>query len=100
MTYAIQSAQGRYLGKKVIPGQHSAEVSVEKGELLRLEGDRRGMRVQALEGRLWLTQNGDNQDVILEQGQTYRVNRRGLVLIQGMPSGRVRLFTDIRKDLI
>jgi hypothetical protein len=93
MEYEIRGSHAALRGKKVIPPHQCADVSLEHGELFRLEGDPSGQVVQATEGRVWLTQSGDQQDVILEKGQSYCIPRRSLVLLQGLPSGRIRFIT-------
>ena len=89
MDYAIHNTRGNLLGKKVVSSNQRTDVQLAQGELFRLEGDQRGMLVKAMDGRAWLTQNGDNQDILLEKGEMYRINRSGRVVIQGWPSAQV-----------
>lgn len=92
MEYAIQGPQGAPFGVKVIPSHKGLDITLERGELFRLEGDQRGQVVQVIEGRIWLTQNGGT-DIILEKGQTYRISGRELVLLEGLPAGRIRFIS-------
>ena len=55
--------------------------ALRKGELLRLEG-RRGLRITSRRGSLWLTQDGDPNDVVLDPGEAHRLEADGPVLIQ------------------
>ena len=73
MEYPIENSRGKVLGKKVLSSAHCMKIALERGELFRLEGDRRGQVIRVLEGRIWLTQTGSRKDIILEQGQTYRI---------------------------
>jgi len=91
MEYGIENSRGKLLGRKVIPSGRCMSISLECRDLLRLEGDRHGQTLQITEGRVWLTETGNNQDVILEQGQTYRINGRNLVLLEGLPAARIRI---------
>lgn len=92
MDYAIQNPRGKLVGRKVNTPMSSAPVCLDKGALLRLEGDPRGKTVQVLEGTAWLTQAGEYaEDVLLDKGQAYRILRRGLVLIQGLPAVQIYL---------
>ena len=92
MEYGIENARGRLLGSKVIPSGRCTSISLECGDLFRLEGDQRGQLLEITEGRVWLTETGNNQDVILEQAQTYRIRARALVLLEGLPTARIRLI--------
>jgi len=90
MEYTVRNARGALLGRKVLPSHRGADVSLEKDELFRLDNSRHSQSIQVVEGRVWLTQSGNPEDVILEKGQVYRVTGGGGVVIQGLPAGRVR----------
>lgn len=57
--------------------------ALRKGELLRLDG-RRGLRITSRRGSLWLTQDGDPNDVVLDPGQAHCLEADGPVLIQAL----------------
>jgi len=95
MEYAIQSPHGTLLGRKVLPSHKGLEITLERGELFKLQGDRPGRIVQVIEGRVWLTQSGQ-ADIILDQGQTYRITGPELVLFEGLPAGRIRFISQSR----
>lgn len=59
--------------------------------------DGRGLRLLCLDGRLWLTQQGDARDIVLEPGQTARVERDGLTIVQALRDARLQLLADIRE---
>lgn len=40
-----------------------------------------GWRLRALQGEVWITQDGDIRDIVLEPGQEYIVDRPGPVLL-------------------
>ena len=92
MEYSIQKTHGTFLGKKIVPSHGSADISLEKNELFRLENDPRGQSIQIMEGRVWLTQTCNRLDVILEKGQTHKITGAGLALLQGLPTGRIRFI--------
>ncbi|MES2510592.1 MAG: DUF2917 domain-containing protein [Pseudomonadota bacterium] len=50
-----------------------------------------GMKLECLEGSVWVTLDGDLRDVILEPGQAFTVDRDQRILIQALDSARVRL---------
>ena len=47
-----------------------------KGQLQRIQ-DGLGTRVLALRGRLWLTQEGDLRDIILDPGEDFLIDHQG-----------------------
>lgn len=54
-----------------------------RGEMLRLaDADGRLIRVQA--GRLWITQEGEGADHIVEAGQTFTIGKPGVTLVAAL----------------
>jgi DUF2917 family protein len=43
--------------------------------------DGRGLVVRCLAGALWITQDGDTDDVVVNAGQCFVLDRRGLALV-------------------
>jgi hypothetical protein len=70
----------------------SAEV-LPRGGMRRII-DGRGLLLLCLEGRLWLTQEGDGRDIVLEPGQIARVERDGLTIVQALRDARLQLLAD------
>ena len=60
------------------------EIQLRKSEIYTLKGNQNRSQVRALEGNLWLTQEGDPQDYMLEAGDTFNIRRRGRVVIEGI----------------
>ena len=56
------------------------EIALARGGLLRIE-NARDMQVQVEQGTLWITQEGDTTDVVLERGESFRLDRDGLALL-------------------
>ena len=52
-------------------------IALHHGEAHRID-DGRGLRVQCLTGTLWLTQDGDRRDIVLEAGDGATIERDGL----------------------
>jgi Protein of unknown function (DUF2917) len=46
--------------------------------------DGKGTRVVCLSGALWITQEGQVEDVVLEAGQCLRIAERGLALVMAL----------------
>ncbi len=61
-----------------------------RGSALRID-DGREMNVCPWTGSLWITQERENRDVILEAGQWFRIEREGLTLVQALEDSAVAL---------
>jgi hypothetical protein len=68
----------------------SPVLDLEAGQLLSLD-DARGTRIQAREGTVWITEEGEPQDFVVESGQSFVVKGRGRTLVQAMVDSRVAL---------
>jgi hypothetical protein len=66
-------------------------IQLRKGELWHLENDLRGLSIACMEGILWITQEGDPKDYIVEPGQRYVITRRGSVVIEACADARLRV---------
>jgi hypothetical protein len=75
----------------VVSNSEAVDVSLSEGELFAMSGDRRGTRLEGLEGGFWVTQSGDPEDHWLRPGHTFVVSRKGTVVVMGMPDGRLRV---------
>lgn len=53
---------------------------LKRNDFLRLRGAR-GVAIEVLTGRVWITEDGRNGDNFLGPGRRYRVGGEGLVLI-------------------
>ena len=73
---------------EVILGNHAAEFDLDGAELLKLEAGRPGAWVLCTTGVLWLTQQGDLNDHLLQAGQSFSLDQPGTVLAQGLPCGK------------
>jgi hypothetical protein len=67
------------------------DVALRAGDVLPI--DVRGARavVECLEGRVWVTQQGDSRDIVLRPGRSFTLSRRGRGVIQTLRAARVRL---------
>lgn len=59
-----------------------------KGALLR-QRDARGHGVAVFSGRLWVTQDGDPRDHVVDAGESLRFDRDGLVIMQALADARL-----------
>lgn len=60
------------------------------GQLLRIDRGA-GWKIRVLGGAVWITQDGDLRDVVLESGQSFTPDRDGDVLLSPLGEARVCL---------
>lgn len=51
-----------------------------------------GARVLCLSGALWVTQEGGRDDVILKDGESFRITRGGLTLVTALRGSELRVI--------
>jgi hypothetical protein len=66
------------------------DITLDKYKIWSLEGDRRGDRISCRNGVLWITQEGDLKDYILEAGRDFWVTKPGSVVVQALADARFR----------
>jgi hypothetical protein len=66
------------------------DISLAKYQLWNLDGDRRGDVISSLSGTLWITQEGDLKDYVLEAGQNFWVTRPGTVIVQALDKAQIK----------
>ena len=67
-----------------------SKLALERDQLVSLRGGK-GVRVACLTGALWITQEHDKEDVILEPGQSLVVDQPGLTVIMALGSATLRV---------
>ena len=70
--------------------QTITDYTLAKYKLWSIEGDRRGDVISCLNGRLWITQEGDLKDYVLEAGKDFWVTRPGLVVVQALENAQFK----------
>ena len=66
------------------------EITVAKHKMWSIEGDRRGDVISCLHGILWITQEGDLKDYVVEAGRYFWVTKPGTVLVQALDDSQFR----------
>ena len=66
------------------------EHELQRDTPLRLEHASAGL-IECLEGRAWITAYAEFDDTVLEAGQRYTIPNDGLVLVEAVGSGRIRV---------
>lgn len=65
------------------------EIMLQAGEMLCLDGERRGLQLHCREGALWVTQQGDSRDHLLEGGEKFQSAKRGNIVATALRASRV-----------
>jgi hypothetical protein len=50
--------------------------------------DAAGARIECLSGQLWITQHGDERDIVLGPGQSFTFDRNGMVIVNAIRSSQ------------
>jgi hypothetical protein len=66
----------------------NTDVTLNKHNLWNIDGDRRGDVIHCSYGTLWITQEGDLKDYILDAGQDFWVTRSGTVIVQALDDSK------------
>lgn len=72
----------------------NAEISLSESQFLTLS-EAQGVRIECLTGSLWLTQNGDRRDVVLESGEGFTLDRPGQALIFAGAPAKVAIQSSV-----
>ncbi len=63
-------------------------LTLTKGDLVEL-ADARGTTLRVTKGRLWVTQERDRRDIVLEQGDVWTIERPGLTVAEAQDDAAV-----------
>jgi hypothetical protein len=69
-------------------------IDLEAGQGWAIKGRRRQQTVLCLKGSIWVTQEGDIRDYILEEGDAFLITRPGLVLVRAFKPARLGYCED------
>jgi hypothetical protein len=69
-------------------------IELERREMVPVE-DARGGRIVCLRGRIWITEYGSTGDIVLEAGESYKISRKGVAVVQALRDARVVLRAPI-----
>lgn len=73
---------------KISPGNMLFQLARKKQFAFR---DARGVYVECVCGTVWITVEGQAGDFLLSKGERLCIESNGLALVQGLPSGSIRL---------
>jgi hypothetical protein len=73
-------------------------ISLQNGVILLADGKplavrgARGIHIECTEGKVWLTVEDQPGDFMMCKGEQLRIESNGLALVEGLPSGAIRLL--------
>ena len=70
---------------------------LKKGSLLRVKGNRAGQTIRCLNGKVWITQEGDNKDRVLNGGEMYLSNLSSFVLVGALDDAEVKICPESKE---
>lgn len=65
-------------------------VCLKRNQVLKVRGGR-GHSIVCDSGSVWLTQEGDARDIVLNAGEAFTLDRRGLTLVLAFEPGAIRI---------
>lgn len=65
-------------------------IELEYREIVPVE-DAAGTRIDCLRGRIWITERGSTDDIVLEAGESYVTSRGGVAVVQALREALVGL---------
>jgi Protein of unknown function (DUF2917) len=66
------------------------DISLPKFRTWVIEGDRRGDVISCVDGALWITQESDLKDYVVESGKDFWVTRPGTVVVQALEASHLK----------
>lgn len=67
---------------------------LKKGNVLRVSGNRVGQSIRCVNGMIWVTQQGDDRDRLLNDGERYLSNLPRIVLIQALKDAKIKICAE------
>lgn len=69
------------------------ELSFTRNDLLKVDGDARGLQIVCKRGKFWITQANDEEDHTLQTNELFAITGPKSVLIQSLTDGLVQVVT-------
>ena len=66
------------------------ETTIPKGRTLRIQGGKQ-LELRVVTGSLWVTQQGDPEDIVLGTADSHRIDRDGVTLVHAFDSVRLQI---------
>lgn len=69
------------------------KIYLQRGKVLRVD-EASGRSVTAHEGTVWITEQDNRRDVLLRPGQSYRLDRPGVALVEAFSDASISLSAE------
>jgi len=79
-------------------GREAIELRLKAREVVNVH-DGEGIKVTCLDGYVWITQSSDPRDIVIEDGESYVLDRPGLALVSA-PIGPARVTLHATPDCV
>lgn len=66
------------------------EITLPKHKTWSIEGNRHGDVISCKSGILWITQEGDFKDYVIEAGRSFWVTRPGTIIVQALDNSQFK----------
>ncbi len=66
------------------------DITLLKYKIWSIEGNRRGDVISCQNGTLWVTQEGDLKDYVVEAGKSFWVTKPGTVIVQALSDAQFK----------
>jgi hypothetical protein len=81
----------RFFAPPLVERRQPASMLLKRGEITRLTGVGEFRRIECCAGKLWITQSGCEDDVVLSAGEKRAFCQAGVVLIEALTESKVDL---------
>jgi hypothetical protein len=72
------------------------EIVMDKGEIICIDGDARGLEISSFTGTLWITQIGDPNDYIISSGNRFKISQKGRVAVTACKTAKAHFSSSVR----
>jgi hypothetical protein len=69
-------------------------ITINKGEVIRIEVYDTSVQVKCLDGGLWITEEGKPRDIVLQKGQSVELIHSGIVVISSFGTAKVCIISE------
>ena len=83
LQWPLRFARTRAVARRLAPAAAHPSSSLERAQILWLDAAV-GLEVNCRSGALWLTYDGQQRDIVVEQGQTHRCDAAGRLAIYAL----------------
>ncbi|MBI5181940.1 MAG: DUF2917 domain-containing protein [Nitrospirae bacterium] len=82
---------GQIIRTEALIPEESADIRLQDGAIIRIEGNCNGIRISCNTGIIWVTQENDYEDYFLREGEDFVINRHGLVIITALTDTNLKM---------